>query len=127
MCICVCVYGSLARLGTLLRVSALLVLYLVDFNLQTAIGLPPHWCGGVGGQHHRVENWSNSFHFALITTKGVNPCSNMGGMILGEIYIPLAGCIARRKGGSGACSPEKNFFKGCNLVRFGVYLDQILC
>ena len=30
--------------------------------------------------------------------KGVNPCSNMGGIIynFGEIYIPLAGCVARR-------------------------------
>ena len=30
-------------------------------------------------------------------SKGVNPCSNMGGIILGRIYIPFAGCIARRE------------------------------
>ena len=30
-------------------------------------------------------------------------------------------------GGFGGMPPEKNFFKGRNLVRFGVYLDQILC
>ena len=31
-------------------------------------------------------------------------------------------------GGSGACPPPppRIFFKGCNVVRFGVYFDQIL-
>ena len=55
----------------------------------------------------------------------------MGGIILGKIYIPLAGCIARRKApclsrGVRGHAPPRKFFKWCNLVRFGVYLDQIL-
>ena len=29
-------------------------------------------------------------------------------------------------GGSGGMPPRENFFKWCNLVRFGVYFDQIL-
>ena len=55
--------------------------------------------------------------------KGVNPCSNMGGgIILGRNIHPACWmCCAAQSaalfwGGSGAC----------NLVRFGVYLDQIL-
>ena len=30
-------------------------------------------------------------------------------------------------GGFGGMLPREIFFKWCNLVRFGVYLDQILC
>ena len=30
-------------------------------------------------------------------------------------------------GGFGGMRPQENFFKWYNLVRFGVYLDQILC
>ena len=29
-------------------------------------------------------------------------------------------------GGFGGMSPQENFLKWCNLVRFGVYFDQIL-
>ena len=29
-------------------------------------------------------------------------------------------------GGFGGMPPRENFFKWCNLVRFGVYFDQIL-
>ena len=35
-------------------------------------------------------------------------------------------CREALLGGSGACPPRENFLKWCNLVRFGVYLDQIL-
>ena len=61
-------------------------------------------------------------------SKGVNPCSNMGGIILGRYNTSrmrdvLRGALRRAfLGGFGGT----NFFKWCNLVRFGVYLDQIL-
>ena len=63
-------------------------------------------------------------------TKGVNPCWNMGGIILGRNIHQACGmyCALRRAllGGFGGMLHRKFFFKWCNLVRFGVYLDQIL-
>ena len=55
-----------------------------------------------------------------------------GGDNIGEKYTSRLRDVlrvAKRRafvGGFGACSPEKKKFKLCNLVRFGVYLDQIL-
>ena len=48
----------------------------------------------------------------------------MGGIILGRNIHPAL----RRAllGEFGGMLPRENFFKWCNLVRFGVYLDQIL-
>ena len=63
-------------------------------------------------------------------SKGVNPCSNLGGIILGRNIHPACWmyCAKRRAylGLFGGMLPRENFFKWCNLVHFGVYLDQIL-
>ena len=60
--------------------------------------------------------------------KGVNPCSNMGGIILGRNIHPACGmyCAARLSRGVRGHAPTRKFFKWFNLVRFGVYLDQVL-
>ena len=60
---------------------------------------------------------------SLLIVKGVNPCSNMGGIILGRNIHVHPACLSR--GGRGH-APREIFFKCCNLVRFGVYLDQVL-
>ena len=49
-----------------------------------------------------------------------------GGDNIGEKYIPLAGCIARLSRGVRGHAPREKYFKWSNLVRFGVYLYQIL-
>ena len=49
-----------------------------------------------------------------------------GGDNIGEKYTQLMGCICLARGVQGHAPPPRNFFKWCNLVRFGVYLDQIL-
>ena len=62
---------------------------------------------------------------ASMLNKGVNLCSSMGGIILWSIYIPFAGCIARReaprfaRGVWGHAPPKKFFLNGaiwCVLV-----------
>ena len=66
--------------------------------------------------------------------KGVNPCSNMGGIILGRNIHPVCippnnintYCARLFKGVRGYAPLREFFFKWCNLVRFGVYLVQIL-
>ena len=55
-----------------------------------------------------------------------------GGDNIGEKYTSRLRDVlrgAKRRaflGGFGGMLPRENFFKWCNLVRFGVYLDQIL-
>ena len=48
-----------------------------------------------------------------------------------EICMSLSDMLRMAKpcallGGFGGMPPRENFFKWCNLVRFGVYFDQIL-
>ena len=56
----------------------------------------------------------------------------MGGIILGGIYTSrlrdvLRGALRRALlGGLGGMLPREKKFNWCNLVRFGVYLGQIL-
>ena len=50
-----------------------------------------------------------------------------GGIILGRNIHPAnCGMYCAREGGFGGMLPREKIFKWCNLVRFGVYLDQIL-
>ena len=55
-----------------------------------------------------------------------------GGDNIGEKYTSRLRDVLRSAmrrafvGGFGGMPPRENFFKWCNLVRFGVYLDQIL-
>ena len=55
-----------------------------------------------------------------------------GGNNIGEKYISRLRDVLRGTkrraflGGFGGMHPRENFFKWCNLVRFGVYLGQIL-
>ena len=64
------------------------------------------WC-------FQEENFEK--HFTI--DQGRTSMFKHGGYYWGKIYIPLAGCIARREmprlatGGSGACPPPENFFK----------------
>ena len=46
---------------------------------------------------------------------------------IGVNIHPACGMRRAFLGGFGGMLPRENFFKWCNLVRFGVYLDQILC
>ena len=66
----------------------------------------------------------------LLSIKGVNPCSNMGGIILGGNIHLACGmyCASRRAllGEFGGMLPREIFFKWCNLVPSGVCLGQIL-
>ena len=64
-------------------------------------------------------------------TKSVNPCSNMGGgdNIGGKYTSRLRDVLRfapRLARGVRGMLPREFFFKWCNLVRFGVYLGQIL-
>ena len=44
-----------------------------------------------------------------------------------DFFVRFGSLHGLCEGGSGACPPPpENFVKWCNLVRFGVYLDQIL-
>ena len=71
-----------------------------------------------------------SCSYCVPIIKGVNPCSNMGGIILGRNIHPACWmyCAKRRAylGLFGGMLPREIFSKWCNLVHFGVYLDQIL-
>ena len=68
--------------------------------------------------------------FVCFWTKDVNPCSNMGGDNIGEKYTSRLRDLLREAQrlarGDRGHAPLRNFFKWCNLVRFGVYLDHIL-
>ena len=59
----------------------------------------------------------------LLQCTGASPGFGRGGgpRIFFQIWKPCA-----LLGGFGGMPPRENFFKWCNLVRFGVYFDQIL-
>ena len=72
---------------------------------------------------------------ASIMVAGASPGFGRGGAII--FFLDLGICMSRSGmlrmakpcallGGFGGMLPREIFFKWCNLVRFGVYFDQIL-
>ena len=63
---------------------------------------------------HMVDHGYNTIHLAA---KGVNPRSNMGGIMLGRNIHPACGMYCA--GGSRACPSEKIFLNGAIWCIFG--------
>ena len=69
---------------------------------------------------------------ALHLEQGRKSMFKHGGDNIGEKYTSRLRDVLRDAkrhallGGFGGMLPRENFFKWCNLVRFGVYLDQVL-
>ena len=72
----------------------------------------------------RIDALSNGY----FGCQGRKSMFKHGGDNIGEKYTSRLWDVLRRAllGGFGGMLHRENFFKWCNLVRFGVYLDQIL-
>ena len=68
-----------------------------------------------------TDVWVCVCHVYRTRKQGRKSMFKLGGDNIGEKYTSRL----RDVGGFGGMPPE-DFFKWCNLVRFGVYLDQIL-